>query len=72
MKLSQILTLRDSRFFTGLSSPNFPMNRRNTNRARPFDPLPGKSRRILEEHLADEIEFYRFCRQRLRRQIRCV
>lgn len=60
------------RFFSGLASPDFYLRRENENLARPASALSPRARSMLERHLWDEIEFYHFCRQRLRAQHRAL
>ncbi len=53
------------RFFAGLSQDVY-RPKVNDNKSKPR--LGEEARRLLEEFLADEIDFYHFCRQRLRAQ----
>ncbi len=62
--------LLNFRYFSGLST-SVSRPTINDNRFRP-PRLSREARGILDEYLADEVEFYHFCRQRLRAQLRAA
>ena len=58
------------RFFSDLSTAKKLRPVVNENSVKP--PVSAETTMVLESHLADEIDFYHFCRQRLHAQLRAA